>query len=934
LVRFVRIDDAVPGAIPERRFLNLASRWPRRSWVRVGERRSAEEFGVRDVQQPSWKNGAGMMLNAAIVRIVDFSARRRWQVLIVAVLVATLAAIFDVERFSITTDTEGLISRSLAWNQRQSVFSAAFPPQGIAVVVTASTPENVEAATSALAHDLARHPELFPTVVQSGGDAFFRKNGLLFEPLDDVRTSIAGLSSGQFLVGVLAGDPSLRGVMKAFSFAISGVEGGELQLDQLSRPLAMADQTLTNVLDGKSATVSWQELVRGSRSKANGLRRFIEVQPSLDFAALQPGRKATDGIERSVRDLALAEKYDAKVELTGPVPMNDDQFAVIQQSALRDTLTALFGALIILWLALRSWRIVAAVFLSLIVGLAVTAWLGIAMVGSFNLISIAFFVLFVGLGVDFGIQFSVRYRSERHENTNLPDALRSAARKIGDPLALAAGATAVAFFSFLPTNYRGLFELGLVAGCGMLIAFACSITIVPAMLAILKPPGEASPVGFRSLAPLDEFLQRHRVAVIVGTVGAVLAAAPLLLQLRFDSDPINLENPNAPSVKTYRELQGTPETSGNDAEVLAASLNEAEATAGRLAKLPEVLRTLTLRSFVPGDQDLKLSAIRAAAPRLLGSFTPSVQPAPSDRETVEAIRKTAADLARIASGVTGSSADAARRVSDLLIRLGDSEPAARDKAEAATVPALEDDLARLRGSLDPEPVTVETLPASLVREWVLPDGRARVQVLPKGDPSHDAVLRRFATAVLAAEPSATGSAISLYESARTVTGAFFEAGMIALAAISLLLLVALRRLSDVLLTLIPLLIAGAVTLEICALTGMAINFANIIALPLLLGVGVAFKIYYIMAWRSGKTGLLQSSLTRAVVFSAMTNAVAFGSMWSSDYPGMSSMGKMMALALLCTMAAAVLFQPVLMGRPRRSEQAAPAAARLMADAAE
>ena len=106
--------------------------------------------------------------------------------------------------------------------------------------------------------------------------------------------------------------------------------------------------------------------------------------------------------------------------------------------------------------------------------------------------------------------------------------------------------------------------------------------------------------------------------------------------------------------------------------------------------------------------------------------------------------------------------------------------------------------------------------------------------------------------------------------------------------------------TDVLLTLVPLLLAGAVTLEICVLDDFALNFANIIALPLLLGVGVAFKIYYIMAWRAGKTGLLQSTLTRAVVFSAMTNAVAFGSMWASSYPGMSSMGKMMALALLCT----------------------------------
>jgi predicted RND superfamily exporter protein len=230
-------------------------------------------------------------------------------------------------------------------------------------------------------------------------------------------------------------------------------------------------------------------------------------------------------------------------------------------------------------------------------------------------------------------------------------------------------------------------------------------------------------------------------------------------------------------------------------------------------------------------------------------------------------------------------------------------------------------------------VTISNLPPALVRDWLLPDGRARLQVLPKGDAGNDDVLRKFAISVMTAEPTATGPAISLYESGRTVIDAFIEAGAVALAAIAILLLVALRRLTDVLLTLIPLLLAGAVTLEICALTHTVINFANIIALPLLLGVGVAFKIYYILAWREGKTGLLESSLTRAVIFSAMTNAVAFGSMWASSYPGLSSMGKMMALALLCTMAAAVLFQPVLMGPPRQARTASRSVG-LVPDAAE
>jgi hopanoid biosynthesis associated RND transporter like protein HpnN len=458
----------------------------------------------------------------------------------------------------------------------------------------------------------------------------------------------------------------------------------------------------------------------------------------------------------------------------------------------------------------------------------------------------------------------------------------------------------------------------------MLIAFICSITFVPAMLAIVKPPGELAPLGFRSLAPLDDFLQRHRIAVIVGTIGVVLAGTPLLFHLPFDFNPINLESPNAPSVVTYRKLQGNPETSGNDADVLAASLDEANSVAKRLAALPEVSRTMTLSNFLPDDQDEKIAAIKSAAHSLGPALNPAQrQPAPSDQDTVDAIRKTAGDLSKVAGNATGPGADAARHVSGLLMRLAESNAATRSNAEAAVVPSLVYDLDRLRDSLDPHPVTVKTLPPDLVRDWVSPDGQARVQALPKGNANDNQVLRKFATAVLAAEPSATGPAISLYESERTVIGAFIEAGVLALGAIAVLLLLALRRLTDVLLTLIPLLLAGVVALEICALTGTAINFANIIALPLLLGVGVAFKIYYIMAWRDGKTGLLQSALTRAVIFSAMTNAVAFGSMWASNYPGISSMGRMMALALLCTMAAAVLFQPVLMGPPRQIKTDAP-----------
>ena len=225
-------------------------------------------------------------------------------------------------------------------------------------------------------------------------------------------------------------------------------------------------------------------------------------------------------------------------------------------------------------------------------------------------------------------------------------------------------------------------------------------------------------------------------------------------------------------------------------------------------------------------------------------------------------------------------------------------------------------LAGLRFALHPKSVTERTLPLAIRQQWITADGRARVQVLPKGDPNDNETIRNFARAVQAVESTATGGPIAIVESGRTIIHAFIEAGLWALVSIAILLWLTLRRVQDVLLTLIPLLVAGVVTLELCVVFGLALNFANIIALPLLLGIGVAFKIYYMISWRGGQSQVLQSPLTRAVFFSALTTATAFGSLWFSNHPGTSSMGKLLALSLVCTLAAAVLFQPVLMGPPR------------------
>ncbi|MBV9531650.1 MAG: MMPL family transporter, partial [Bradyrhizobium sp.] len=321
--------------------------------------------------------------------------------------------------------------------------------------------------------------------------------------------------------------------------------------------------------------------------------------------------------------------------------------------------------------------------------------------------------------------------------------------------------------------------------------------------------------------------------------------------------------------------------------------------------------------FVPQDQQQKLKLIAQARKTLDPALNPdSIDPPPSDQENIDSLKSSVDSLRRAAAGGKGPGAEACRRLAAALEKLASASEDTRNKAQAVFVTPMNVVFNQLRSALQAQPVSLDTLPPDLVREWKSKDGLIRVEALPRGDPNDNDNLRKFASAVLAAEPTAIGGPVSILKSGDTVVSAFIHAGIYALVVIGLLLWITLQRITDVLLTLVPLLVAGAVTLEICVLIGLPLNFANIVALPLLLGVGVAFKIYYVTAWRAGRTNLLQTSLTRAIFFSAMTTATAFGSLWLSNHPGTSSMGKLLALSLVTTLAAVLLFQPALMGKPR------------------
>jgi hopanoid biosynthesis associated RND transporter like protein HpnN len=838
--------------------------------------------------------------------------------LLIAVLLAVVAGYYTAHHFALNTDINTLISQKLDWRQRDIEFDTAFDRDStIIAVVEAPTPELTNSAAAALEQKLRGDTKNFLSIQPLGSGEFFEKNGLLFLSTQEVGRLTSQFESAAPLIEIMAGDPSIRGLTGALETGLAGIKRGEFKLDDTARPFNMIAQTVEDILDKGTANFSWRELTSKTPLSDADRRAFIEFKPVIDYAALEPGKNATDAVRSAAAGLDLPGKYQARVRLTGPIPIANEEYATVQDGAIANAIGTVLVVLFILWLALHSAKIILAVFINLFIGLSITTAVGLAMVGSLNLLSIAFAVLFIGLGVDFGIQFSVRYRSERFKNDNLSEALEEAAHRSAVPLSLAAMATAAGFLCFLPTDYRGISELGEIAGAGMLIAFTSSITVLPALLKLLNPPGEKEPVGYAFLAPVDRFLEVHRIPIIVGTLAVALAGLPLLYFMKFDFNPMHLRNAQVESIATFLDLRKDPNTGASAIDVLTHSEADAAKIAARLEKLPEVLRVQWLDSFVPEDQPAKLKLIAQAAKVLNPALSPeSIDEPPSDAENIDSLKSSVESLRKAAGDAKGPGAVASRRLADALQRLADASEATRIKAQDVFVVPLKVMFDQLKNLLQPRAISLDTLPPEIVSSWKTKDGLMRVEALPRGDPNDNDNLRNFAGAVLAAEPTAIGGPVSILKSGDTIVRAFILAGIYALVVISLLLWITLRRVTDVLLTLVPLLVAGAVTLEICVLIKLPLNFANIVALPLLLGIGVAFKIYYVVAWRSGRTNLLQTSLTRAIFFSAMTTATAFGSLWLSSHPGTSSMGKLLALSLVTTLAAVLLFQPALMGKPR------------------
>jgi hopanoid biosynthesis associated RND transporter like protein HpnN len=854
------------------------------------------------------------MLDRLIVGLAEFSRRHALAVALGGLLLAAVSAFYAVTHLDVSTDTDRMFSGSLPWRQQADKLNKEFPQFNdlLVVVIDAREPEQADATAAALAEALANDHAHFNSVRRPDASPFLRKEGLLFLDTKQLTDLMDRTIDAQPFLGQLVADPSARGLFSALSLLGMGVTKGDVDLGPYLVSLEAFHQAMADSLAGHPRLLSWQALLGGSDlNDLAGKYTFVLARPKLDFGALQPGGEATAAIRNVITGLEFVKSGDARVRITGQVALADEEFATVVKGAVVGLIGSVVLITLWLFLAVRTWRLILPILATLGLGLILTLLFASVAVGTLNLVSVGFGILFVGIAVDFAIQFSVRYRERRFEYPDPAEAMRQNAIRTGHQILVAAIATSAGFLGFVPTDFSGVAELGLIAGVGMLIAFICTLGFLPAIVTLCRPGGEEGVVGFAWLAPFDPIFARHRRPIVAVSAALAVLAIAVSPRLEFDSDPLHTKNPDTEAMRTLYDLMDNPVTNPYSISLVEPNVAAAEALKAKLVKLPTVSKVIDIQSFVPDDQQAKLAIIADADSILTPTLLPHTPAAPVTPDQIRLAAKTA--LAQIDPALPKLPKDhpLAAIAGDLhrMLTANDDLLLATDRALTRFLPGQLD---RLRTVLSAEPVTLATIPADVARDWLLPDGTARMQVLSTPQARGSEGLQRFVAEVTNIAPNAGGSAVTIVATSETIVGAFRSAALIAVASITIILLLALRRVLDVCLVLAPLMLSALLTLLVAVLLPLPLNFANIIALPLLLGVGVSFNIYFVMNWRAGRRAILGSATARAIVFSALTTGTAFGSLALSEHPGTASMGQLLLISLACTLLASLVFVPALL----------------------
>jgi hypothetical protein len=809
---------------------------------------------------------------------------------------AAAAAIYAAANLRVNTDTSAMLDPSLDFQQRARELREAFPEvkNDVIIIVSAPTLDEADAFAAELRARALAKPALYDGVFAPSAEPFFRENGLLYLDTDELETRLSQMSRAAGLIETLVSTPTAGRLFATLADNDALAERSELGREALNRIYEELAAVVEASADGRTRPFSWMGALSDEGAPEAGHTRLVYVTPKLDYARLQPAKPALDGLRMEIAD--LEEAFDDRVEtfITGDPALRADELAAVTTGIEISFLISFVSVAFLLLICFRSAFLALVTSAALIITIVFTAAFAAAAFGELNLVSIAFTVLLVGLGIDYAIHLLLHFQERKGDGQAKAPALKGAARDVGGGLFLAALTTMLGFFAFIPTAFRGIAQLGIIAGVGVAVALVVTVTFIPAAVGAFGGEGRK----FHRRRSRLRLTERLSTPIAFATVALGAAALFLLPQTRFDADPMSLRDPDSESVAGFNLLFDDAATVPYRLTAIASDEDEARAIAERARAIPEVGGVRALPDFVPDNQEDKLDLIDFAS----GALVFALDAQPRDDAGPTAAEGAAQLTARLEQAYPEGGS--ARRLA-----------AALAAADAATLRRAEDNIfaywpalvGRLREQFNADFIDVESLPDNLRERYLSNDGRWRVDILPQADVRDPGALRKFVRAVSAEFPEVGGGAIQTERAGEVISASMLEASGIALGVIALILLVVLRRPREVTLMLLPLALAAILTAATGVLLDIPFNYANVIVLPLLLGIGVDSGVHLVLRRHHLEEGesVFDASTPRAVFFSALTTIASFGSLMLSPHRGTASMGELLSIAigytLLCTL---------------------------------
>ena len=854
-------------------------------------------------------------------------------------LVLTIVCAAAAVRIKVSTDTAGMISPKLRYIQVYHQFKKEFPltSDNMVVVIKAVTPDLADIAADRLFHALQAQKGLFSWLYLPAGGPFFEKNGLLFLDTDQLEELSIRLSQAAPFLALLRRSPDSLTLFEMLERALkSRQEGSSLPSSEggLSAIFKELSCTLECAMNGRFYQFSWQRLF-SPQGSTKAARRCLVLKPKLDYGSVLPAKRAIEAVRQAAAGLHLDQDHGISVSLTGDIPMEHDELISVTRGAKTAGILSFVMVALVLTAGLGSARLVLATIVPLIMGLIWTAAFASAAIGHLNMISVAFTVLFIGLSVDYAIHLCLRYRELiMDQGLDSAAAMKTAAGQVGPSLLLCCLTTASAFYSFTPTDFAGVAELGIIAGTGILLGLAANLSLIPALLALFPLKGGKGRPYYMELGNRPAVIRllslpyRYSSSIRMAAVILLAAGAYLALQVEFDSNPINLRDQDSESVRAFKRLL-KDDASPWSLEAMSDDRASALELAGRFEELPLVRYAVTLESFIPKDQDEKLDIIEETATILEpilyaeGESNDLQQNRRYGRkELLKAALMLKEGLSRaLTSGrLEGAEATEARRLVSIIrqfaawLKEADDKDAARlmSRLDEMLFSGLGPALDRLAAALSTEGVGREDLPPDLVRQWIGTGGKWRIQIVPVSIPSNDQEIEAFISQARRVDPDVTGFPVQIIEGGNAVVRSFKTAFALSFCFISAIIMLISKKKGDGLVVIFSLLATGILTGALMELFGLRLNFANIIALPLIMGIGVDHGIHIVDRFRlvlEHPRAILQTSTARAILFSSLTTICSFGNLAVSPHAGMASMGKLLTLGIVSAYVCAVILVP-------------------------